>query len=118
MPAVVQCYKCGTQNQLGMRFCISCGDKFAYNCPQCSNFVEPGYSHCSNCGVKLDWGTGIQQAIAPPAEIPLPGSTKELVKGRQEIRTRNAQKRFNPWLIAFVAVLLLIVAIVVFDSIV
>jgi hypothetical protein len=66
----------------------------------------------------LDWGTGIKQTTTPPVEISLPGNTQGVMNGRQEILTSNAQKGFNPWLIAFVVVLLLIMAIVVFDSIV
>jgi len=120
MPPVVQCYKCGTQNQLGMRFCISCGEKFAYNCPQCNNLIEPGSNNCSQCGVKLDWGNEpIQPAPPPPDNIPMSSTIHDPGNmNSKRTKTEYQQKGINPWFIAFIVVIILIVAIVVIDSIV
>jgi uncharacterized membrane protein YvbJ len=119
MPPVVQCFKCGTQNQLGMRFCISCGEKFAYNCPQCNNLIEPGTNNCSQCGVKLDWGYQTSQPNDFTIDKNPPGQAMQKVSNLDRIKTeKSSRKGINPWLIAFIVVIILIIAIVALDSVI
>jgi uncharacterized membrane protein YvbJ len=119
MPPVVQCFKCGTQNQLGMRFCISCGENFAYNCPQCNNLIEPGTNHCNKCGVKLDWGNEMSQPNTFAIDRNPANQAVQKASKLDRIRKTNSSKRaINPWLIAFIVVIVLIIAIVIFDSVI
>jgi hypothetical protein len=79
--------------------------------------VETTLSHCSNCGVKLDWGTTSTQTAAPVDRVHLEGPPQKGISESSKTQTKNVQKGSNPWLIAFVAVLILIAAIVIFDLI-
>jgi membrane protease subunit (stomatin/prohibitin family) len=53
------CPKCGTDNDLDARRCISCGAQLmagggaANNCPQCNSPVVPGAAFCGSCGARL-----------------------------------------------------------------
>jgi uncharacterized membrane protein YvbJ len=119
MPPVVQCFKCGTQNQLGMRFCVSCGEKFSYNCPQCNNLIEPGITNCSKCGVKLDWGYQTSQPNDFAIDRNPPEQAMQKASNIDRIKTdKPSRKGINPWLIAFIVVIVLIIAIVVLDSVI
>ena len=51
------CPKCGTDNDLDARRCISCGAQLVNNggnlCPQCNSPVAPGAAFCGSCGTRL-----------------------------------------------------------------
>jgi hypothetical protein len=113
MPQLLRCYKCGAPNELGVHFCIFCGEKFIYNCPKCKSFIEPGSEYCSRCGVKLDWNKGTRQAIAILSE-----ETSSTQSKQENLNKKQSQKGLNPWLIAFIIVVLLIAAIIIIDFII
>ena len=125
MPEKLQCYSCGAENPIGARFCISCGEQFFYKCPQCGTGIEPGFDFCSNCGAKLDWGTSKKESIDVDADVPLQNE-KALKKNEQDSVTSNqeetpyrAKRRgLNPWFIAFIIIVILIVAIFVIDALI
>jgi hypothetical protein len=116
---VIDCYKCGTQNSFGLRYCVVCGEKFAYKCPQCGADIEPGFRACPYCTVPINWGP-VSDEESPPGEIeekkteaPAP---KEVVK---ENRTRSQPTRLHErkwfWLIAFIIVVICIAIIFAVD---
>lgn len=51
------CPKCGTDNDLNAKRCISCGQPLAIgassNCPNCNAPLMPGSTFCGNCGKQL-----------------------------------------------------------------
>jgi hypothetical protein len=119
MPQTLQCYKCGTQNALGMRFCIICGEKFLYKCPQCGTNIEPGSGYCSGCSARLDWGgtrteqtAGISSEPTKLAEV----KQKEEKEHKTKKKDQPKQKGLSLWFIAFIVVVLLIIAIFVADT--
>jgi hypothetical protein len=119
---VIDCYKCGTQNAFGLRYCTVCGEKFIYKCPQCNADIDPDYQVCPYCTVSIDWG------YIPENASPLPGiEAKELdeeleSKGKEKTReSRTGLKRISSpsrkriWLIAFVIVIVCIAIVFAID---
>jgi membrane protease subunit (stomatin/prohibitin family) len=52
--ATIACPKCGTQNQVGAKFCNNCGEKLGGNfCPKCGTANPPGAKFCNSCGQQL-----------------------------------------------------------------
>ncbi len=120
MPQTLQCYKCGAQNVLGIRFCTFCGEKFIYRCPLCSTNIDPGSEYCSHCTAKLDWGIIDEQQLqnssfqqAKPVRT-TQGQVEEFEERRRE---RSQQRGMSPWLIAFIIIVILIVVLFVIDGV-
>jgi membrane protease subunit (stomatin/prohibitin family) len=66
------CPKCGTDNDVNAKRCISCGTHLAMGsseyCPGCNSPIAPGSTFCGNCGRKLaenDTCTRCGTALAP-----------------------------------------------------
>jgi uncharacterized membrane protein YvbJ len=114
MPQTLQCYKCGAQNILGMRFCTNCGERFLYKCPQCGTNIEPGFGYCSGCSARLDWGTGTEQTVATNSG---PIKLTETEQEEKKEKEQSKQRGLSLWLIAFIIVVLLIAAIFAIDAI-
>jgi hypothetical protein len=68
------CSKCGAQNAIGQRFCVSCGQMFQYSCPYCKNIADPASKFCPHCGAPLSWGTWQQPGWSPQQPAPPPPS--------------------------------------------
>jgi hypothetical protein len=118
MQQLVQCYKCGEQNNLGNKFCIRCGEPFHYKCPQCRANISTDYSACPNCGVALDWGIKTEQAdefesVSAGDKSPGKGRKKA---DRKRSSSRIQRNRATPWLIGFVVIVLCITAAFAIDS--
>ena len=110
----MQCYKCGSQNVLGKRFCTTCGERFRYKCPQCDADIEPGSRFCSNCAVELNWGQQQQQETFPEVEKEVKQNEKMVDEVLGERRPQK--KKTVTWLIIFIVVVLCIVALFVLDT--
>jgi membrane protease subunit (stomatin/prohibitin family) len=55
------CPKCGTDNDLNAKRCISCGTSLqaeAVTCPNCNTPLVPGSTFCINCGKQLQTSDG------------------------------------------------------------
>lgn len=52
-PPKRNCSKCGVLVSSKDTFCSACGAPLTDVCPQCKRKVEPGWSHCVNCGAGL-----------------------------------------------------------------
>ena len=118
MPQMLQCYKCATQNPLGMRFCTTCGEKFIYKCPQCNYNIEPGCEYCSGCSARLDWGTKTKQTTGDFPEPDKLAESKQVEEKEYETKEKDqaGQRKKSPWLIAFIIIVLLIIAIFALDT--
>jgi class 3 adenylate cyclase/predicted ATPase len=82
----VICANCGTENRLGRRFCLNCGNALATGCPNCGAENEPQARFCGNCGRSLEAAASAQatsqpaaQAAARPAATPVPTAERRLV---------------------------------------
>jgi hypothetical protein len=117
MPQMLQCYKCNTQNILGMRFCTACGEKFTYKCPQCSAEIEGGSGYCSNCTVKLDWGISIEQMMNISSDQTKPTKAKQAKEYKSNQKEQLQEIGISPWLISFIVIVLLIVALLMIDAV-
>ena len=118
MQQLVQCYKCGEQNNLGNRFCIRCGEPFHYKCPQCSATISTDYNTCPNCGVALDWGIKTEQDTEFES-VPDRDNLQETGKkkaGKTRRSSRLSRNPATPWLIGFVIIVLCITAAFAVDS--
>ena len=120
MPQTLQCYKCGAQNMLGVRFCTICGEKFVYRCPQCGANIDPDSEYCSHCAARLDWGTRAEQPANSSLEQDRSVTAQQLeVKEFDKKRKEQPQQRgISPWLIAFIIIVILIVVLFVIDGVV
>lgn len=49
------CFRCGTQNVIGVRWCRHCNQQFNYTCPNCSALVDNTLVNCPNCRMLLPW---------------------------------------------------------------
>lgn len=119
MPQTLRCYKCGAQNSLGMRFCTVCGERFLYKCPQCSANIEPGSGYCPGCSARLDWRTRTEQAKGISSEPARLTEAEQEEKKEHEAKRKECPKQrgLSPWLIAFIIVVIIIVAIFVVDAV-
>lgn len=52
-PLLVSCARCGAQSRSSFAFCPKCGEALSRACPQCRHAVEPGWSHCADCGASI-----------------------------------------------------------------
>lgn len=118
MPQILQCYKCAAQNPPGMHFCTTCGEKFIYKCPQCSSNIEPDSEYCPGCSARLDWGTKAEQSTDAFTKQGKLAENEQIREGERKSNRKEQykQKRLSPWLIAFIIVLLLIIAIFAIDT--
>ncbi len=48
------CGTCGSQNDVGRKFCVECGTPMATACPSCSTANPGGGKFCGECGVALN----------------------------------------------------------------
>jgi len=75
MQQTFTCPKCGAQNNVGQRFCVTCGQMFQYACLHCKNIADPASKFCPHCGGALPWHMWQQpqqlpQQPPPPASAP------------------------------------------------
>ncbi|HYL78626.1 MAG TPA: zinc ribbon domain-containing protein [Bryobacteraceae bacterium] len=47
------CPKCGVTVRSKGAFCPACGATLRSTCPACHGALEPGWSHCANCGAEV-----------------------------------------------------------------
>ncbi len=47
------CSSCGTQNEVGRKFCRECGTRLATGCPNCGAQNPPDAKFCGECGTAL-----------------------------------------------------------------
>lgn len=120
MTQTLQCNKCGTQNKLGLHFCTACGEKFLYRCPQCSTNIEPGDEYCSHCSARLNWGTATEQQMDVTFEQAQLTKTEQQEIKRHETKQKESpqQKGINPWLIALIVTVVLIIAVFIIDKVI
>jgi class 3 adenylate cyclase/tetratricopeptide (TPR) repeat protein len=71
----VICAICGTENEVGRKFCGECGQRLATGCPSCGAPNAPGTKFCGECG------TPLTEAATPPAARPAttPATERRLV---------------------------------------
>ena len=65
------CANCGTQNELGTRFCDECGAALSAACPTCGATNRPTAKFCATCGTALGGqatASAGQPAVAAQAE--------------------------------------------------
>ena len=49
----VLCSNCGTENDVGLKFCDQCGTTFSASCPACGAPNRPNARFCGSCGAGL-----------------------------------------------------------------
>jgi class 3 adenylate cyclase len=50
----MRCFKCGSNNPDGNRFCGDCGTPLISRCPKCGSDSPPGKRFCGACGALID----------------------------------------------------------------
>ncbi len=85
------CPKCGGENIIGYRFCMTCGEKLAATpeqsdktCPRCSSQSPPDYRFCGSCGAKLNASCPNCGADVPPDSRYCPNCAFLCGEGRYE----------------------------------
>jgi uncharacterized membrane protein YvbJ len=113
----LQCFKCGSINNFGNKFCTNCGEKFQYSCPKCNSIVNPGIRFCSNCAAELAWYTAPQSAqvetIAEKQDEIKP--TENLLDIPSNERAAGPRRNIVPFIIILVLILVVIVVIFIAD---
>ncbi len=67
----MQCPSCGSENESGRKFCLSCGQRLALACPHCGVANTPGARFCGECGNAIDESeTPATVAAGPGSEAP------------------------------------------------
>ncbi len=69
------CANCGTDNQVGARFCNECGSPLQAGCPSCGAINRAGARFCNECGDPLTPGS--RPATSDPATGPVPSRVTE-----------------------------------------
>jgi predicted amidophosphoribosyltransferase len=49
----MQCAACGSENEVGRKFCGECGSALSLACPTCGGSNTPGVKFCGECGAAL-----------------------------------------------------------------
>ena len=49
----MRCPVCGTENEVGRKFCLECGAALARVCPACGTPNAAGAKFCGECGAGL-----------------------------------------------------------------
>lgn len=65
------CATCGTENEVGRKFCGECGTRLATGCPNCAAPNAPGTKFCGECGTAL-----LDAATSTPARPAAPPATE------------------------------------------
>jgi predicted ATPase/class 3 adenylate cyclase len=73
---VTICASCGTENELGRKFCKECGGQLAVSCPSCGVANTPDSKFCGECGTAL---TDQAPAGLERAEPARPASERRIV---------------------------------------
>jgi peroxiredoxin/predicted nucleic acid-binding Zn ribbon protein len=69
MPQQRFCPNCGTQIELGQKYCSNCGATF---CPVCSTLIPPGGTKCPRCNYLLGSASPGMAEHQPPTPPPSP----------------------------------------------
>ncbi len=64
----MDCAACGTQNDVGRKFCMECGAPLAAACPSCGSPNPPQGKFCGECGSALAAAPVTGTPAQPPAE--------------------------------------------------
>ncbi len=82
----MRCGNCGTEHDVGRRFCDQCGAPFVAACPACGAVNRPGARFCSDCGAALEDDGAIVAArpsatgpTSPAAGVRAPPAERRLV---------------------------------------
>jgi class 3 adenylate cyclase/tetratricopeptide (TPR) repeat protein len=70
------CARCGTENELGRKFCKECGGPLAVSCPSCGAENTPDSKFCGECGTALAATPSPQPKVAA---TPSPQAERRLV---------------------------------------
>ena len=73
MADVVTCSSCGSDNEVGRKFCGECGNTLVQTCPTCGTENAPAVKFCGECGSTL--AAPAQAALPTPA----PSAERRLV---------------------------------------
>jgi class 3 adenylate cyclase/tetratricopeptide (TPR) repeat protein len=80
-PAQVICSSCGTENEVGRKFCKECAARLAVTCPSCGAANSADAKFCGECASPLGAGTIAARVTTPrgaPGVAPaVPGPTAE-----------------------------------------
>jgi class 3 adenylate cyclase/tetratricopeptide (TPR) repeat protein len=71
MTGSIVCPACGSENEVGRKFCGECGGALARACPSCGTANPPEVKFCGECGAPLTTGPaepGQPERAAPAAE--------------------------------------------------
>ena len=81
------CTSCGTENEVGRKFCGECGTQLAVSCATCGTANPPGTKFCGECGAGLSAG----QQVDKQADTTI--GTAEPAPGGGDAATPGAERR-------------------------
>ena len=111
------CDQCSTINILGNYYCISCGKKFSYNCPDCHSEVTPEFKYCKTCGAELLWNDyNASQEKPAIKEEKIEIVREEPGKGGSQKQTKKYIMSPVPWIIVFIVLVIAIALMFNFDK--
>jgi uncharacterized membrane protein YvbJ len=112
----LQCFRCGSLNNFGNKFCTNCGERFQYSCPKCNAIVIPGVRFCSNCAAELAWDTTPQTtAVETTPEKQYETRLQDNTSSTAAERDYGPKRNTLPYIIVLALIIVVIVVIFVAD---
>jgi len=87
----VICALCGSENEVGAKFCERCGTAFGARCPSCAAPIRPGARFCRECGGPL--GAEPPLAAVGPRLEPAPTGIRPAPRDDRPSRDRPIAER-------------------------
>ena len=74
----MRCFKCGSDNREGRKFCTNCGASLTASCPKCGAAIQTDERFCGECGTALADSPAPTAQEATPIGGPLTGERRHL----------------------------------------
>jgi len=74
----MRCYKCGSDNREGRKFCAACGAPLVVTCPKCGATNQPEERFCGECGAALGNAVPAAAADTTPVAMSVGGERRHL----------------------------------------
>ena len=66
---MIVCSNCGTENDLGRKFCIECASRLGSTCPNCGTSNPPAAKFCGECATQLAGASPARNPTAPARHL-------------------------------------------------
>ncbi|HSR33395.1 MAG TPA: adenylate/guanylate cyclase domain-containing protein, partial [Anaerolineae bacterium] len=88
----MKCSSCDKENRKQASFCIRCGARLAFVCPQCGTVLpfDPDARFCSRCGIEIGH---LAEAHAAATDTPVPSTAEGTIERLQRLVPKEFAER-------------------------